>query len=132
MKISKVGAAILKNGKVLVVKESDWKKYGIPGGTLKKDETYIDCLRREMKEELKSDIKLSSLEFLGNYEDKAMNEHDKIIEIKLYKVELEGNPEKTSEIEDMFWFGISDDLNKLGPIDKNHLIPTLVERGLLQ
>jgi len=132
MKITKVGVAIINNGKVLVVKETGWKKYGIPGGTVKHNEKDIGCLRREINEELNSDIKPNSVEYLGTFEDIAMNEPNKIIQIKLYKVELEREPRGSNEIEDMFWFSKNDNLDDLGPIDKNHLIPALIKQGLIK
>jgi len=130
-KIHKIGAAIIENNKVLVVKEVGWKKYGVPGGTIKPNETDIDCLVREIKEELNVNVRIDSLEYLDTFEDVASNEPNTIVQIKLYKTEVERDPIKTSEIEDMFWFGKNDDWDKLGPIDKNHLIPLLVERGLI-
>jgi len=131
MKMSKIGAAIVRDGKLLIVKESGLEKYGIPGGTIKPNETDIDCLMREIKEELSTTIKTDSLDFIGTFEDVAMNEPNKIIQIKLYKVELEDKPTKSPEIEDISWFGKNDDLNILGPIDKNYIIPALIEKGLL-
>lgn len=130
-KIHKIGAAIIKNNKVLVVKELGWKKYGIPGGIIKPNETDVDYLVREIKEELNVNVKTDSLEYLGTFEDVATNEPNTIIQIKLYKTEADKGPMKTSEIEDMFWFGKNDDWDKLGYIDKNHLIPELVKRGLV-
>lgn len=132
MKISKVGAAVIKDGKVLVVKESGWEKYGFPGGTIKPNENDVACLVREVKEELNANIKMDSLKYLGTYEDMAMNEPDKIIQIKLYALELENNPEKTSEIEDMFWFSKDDNFEILGPIDKNYLVPVLIDNNLVK
>jgi len=131
-KIHKIGAAIIRNGKILVVKEAGWKQYGLPGGTIKGNEEVFDCLGREIKEELNADVKRDSLEYLGVFEDVAMNEPDTIIQIKVYRAELEGEPSRTSEVEDMFWFGKDDDFEKLGPIDKNKILPALIEKGLIK
>ncbi|NIO20420.1 MAG: NUDIX domain-containing protein [Candidatus Aenigmarchaeota archaeon] len=131
-KIHKIGAAIIKNNKILVVREAGWEKYGLPGGTIKENEEVFDCLEREIKEELNVDVKKDSLEYLGIFEDVAMNEANTIIQIKLYKAELESEPSKTSEVEDMFWFGKDDDFEKLGPIDKNKIIPALINKGLIK
>lgn len=131
-KIRKIGAAIIKNNKILVVKETGWKEYGIPGGSIKENEMVVDCLAREIKEELNVNVRGDSLRYLGTFEDVAMNEPNTIVQIKLYKVELEKEPLKTSEVEDMFWFGKNDDLNKLGPIDKNKIIPALIKKGLIK
>jgi 8-oxo-dGTP diphosphatase len=131
-KIYKIGAAIIKNDKILVVKEAGWEKYGLPGGTIKKNEEVFDCLEREIKEELNADVKRDSLEYLGVFEDAAMNEPDTLVQIKVYRAELESGPSKTSEVEDMFWFGKDDDFEKLGPIDKNKILPALIKKGLIK
>ena len=131
-RIKKIGAAILKDNKVLVVKEHGWKKFGFPGGTIKPDEKDAECLKREIREELDTEVKRGSLEYLGRFQDTAMNEPGTIIEIKLFKVETEGSLKKTPDVEEMFWFGKNDDMSKLGPIDRNHLIPELIKRGLIR
>ena len=131
-KIYKIGAAIIRDYKILVVRESGWKDYGVPGGTLKENESDEDCLVREIREELDVSIKKGSMEYVGTYEDVAQNEPNTIVQIKLYRIGLEKDPSKTPEIEDMFWFGKSDDLEKLGPTDKNHIIPALIEKGLIK
>jgi len=131
-KIHKIGAAIIKNNKILVVKEVGWKQYGLPGGTIKENEEVFDCLSREIKEELNVNVKKDSLEYLGIFEDVAMNEPNTIIQIKLYRAELESEPSKTSEVKGMFWFGKNDDFEKLGPVDKNKIIPALINKGLIK
>ena len=48
-----VGAAIIRNGKILLVRERWSLFWTFPGGTLKPgDRTYEDCLAREIQEEL--------------------------------------------------------------------------------
>jgi 8-oxo-dGTP pyrophosphatase MutT (NUDIX family) len=130
--IRKIGAAIIKNNKILVVKESGWEKYGLPGGTIKPPENDIECLARELKEELGVGFESGSQELIGTFHDKAMNEPNTEIEIKLYLVNIKGKIKRTSEVEEMFWFGKNDDHGRLGPIDKNHLLPQLIKMGLVK
>jgi 8-oxo-dGTP pyrophosphatase MutT (NUDIX family) len=129
MIINKIGAAIIKDNKLLIVKEIGWSKYGIPGGKIRENESDLACLGREIKEEL--DAKIAKAEHIGTFEDAAMNEPDKIIRIKLYRVELASEPKMTSEIHDMRWFGSNDDTSILGPIDKNKIIPALIEKKFI-
>jgi len=56
-----VGAFILKDEKILIVKKSIYEKidgglWTIPGGKIEKKETIIDGLKREIKEEVNLDI----------------------------------------------------------------------------
>jgi len=56
-----VGAFILKNKKILIVKKSPLEKidgglWTIPGGKIKKKESIIDGLKREVKEEVNLEI----------------------------------------------------------------------------
>ncbi|MFH1399841.1 MAG: NUDIX domain-containing protein [Candidatus Woesearchaeota archaeon] len=128
--ITKVGMAIIDNHKLLVVKEKGWQLFGVPGGTIKENETEIQCLTREMQEELQ--IRPKSMRFLGSYSDSAMNEPSTIINIKLYQVKPNSIPRKTPEILDMKWFDSNSDINLLGPCDRNKIIPDLVKRGIIE
>ena len=56
-----VGAFILKDKKILIIKKSPLEKidaglWTIPGGKIEKDEPIIDGLKREVKEEVNLDI----------------------------------------------------------------------------
>jgi len=56
-----IGAFILKDKKILIVKKSPLEKidaglWTIPGGKIEKDEPIIDGLKREVKEEVNLDI----------------------------------------------------------------------------
>jgi hypothetical protein len=61
-----------------------------------------------------------------------MNEPNTTLQIKFYKISVEGEPKKTGDVTDMKWFSKNDDWDTLGPVDKNYLIPALVERGLIK
>ena len=54
------------------------------------------------------------------------------MEIKLFLGKIDGEPRSTDEeIMEIVWFGKDDDWNKLGIIDRNKIIPALVEKRLL-
>jgi 8-oxo-dGTP pyrophosphatase MutT (NUDIX family) len=127
--IYKIGAAIIENGKLLIVKEAGWEKYGVPGGKPEPGESDYDCLKRELMEELAVSIN-GIFNYIGTFQDRAMNEPE-TIQIKLYRIGIENKPKKTNDVEDMRWFGPKDDWDILGPIDKNHIMPALIKRGLI-
>lgn len=63
-----VGAFILKDDRLLIVKKSPYEKvdsglWTVPGGKIEKDEPIIEGLRREIKEEVNLDI--DSYQWIG-------------------------------------------------------------------
>jgi 8-oxo-dGTP diphosphatase len=63
-----VGAFILKDKKILIVKKSPYENidaglWTIPGGKIEKDEPIIDGLKREVKEEV--NLEISNYQWLG-------------------------------------------------------------------
>jgi 8-oxo-dGTP diphosphatase len=63
-----VGAFILKDKKLLIVKKSPYENidaglWTIPGGKIEKDESIIDGLKREIKEEV--NLEISNYQWLG-------------------------------------------------------------------
>jgi 8-oxo-dGTP diphosphatase len=129
--INKVGAAIIRNKKLLIVKEEGWTLYGVPGGKPKPGESDCDCLKREISEELDADVKKDSFEYLGTFEDVAMNEPETTVKIKFYKVEIKKEPKPTADVVEMGWFSRKDNPDILGPIDRNKLIPALIEKDII-
>ena len=59
--------ALVKNGKVLMIRRKDNDKWSLPGGTLEYDETMDECAIREMKEETGLDV--FDLRFFKLYND---------------------------------------------------------------
>ncbi|SEG11708.1 8-oxo-dGTP diphosphatase [Caloramator fervidus] len=56
-----VAAIIIRDGKVLIARRKDGNikgKWEFPGGKLEKNETYEECLLREIYEELKMEVKI--------------------------------------------------------------------------
>ena len=59
--------AIIDNGKLLMLKRKDNKKWTLPGGTMELDESLVDCAIREIKEE--SGLDVTILDIIGTYTD---------------------------------------------------------------
>jgi 8-oxo-dGTP diphosphatase len=63
-------AILIEDGKILLIKRSREPgegKWAIPGGRIEDDETAIECMKREMKEETGIDIEIISM--VGLYSD---------------------------------------------------------------
>ena len=94
----------------------------------KDDKNEIECLKREIREELDSSFDEDKIEYIGTYEDVAAGAEDRKVVIKLYRGELLENPKPSSEIIKLIWLGKNDDLSNVSPAIKNKIIPDLVER----
>ncbi len=136
-KIEKIGMLILnKQGdKFLVVQKSPdniTADYIMPGGRFEEDAPE-ECLKNEIKEELDCEVDFNSLEYIGEYKDKAAGRSGTIVFIKLYKGKIIGEPKPTTEIKFLHWIGLEDkDNKKVSVIIRNKIIPDLTERDILK
>ena len=130
--IQKVGAVILKNKKVLVVKKhcKESGQYLMVGGKMEEGETQIETLKREILEEL--GVNVTEYRYMGTYEGIAAFEQIPII-VHAYRVDIDAEPTPQSEIEECIWVdrqygkhGI-----KLGTIISSKIMPILVQENLI-
>lgn len=94
MKIKRIVLAFIENteGQILLTKRSEKEKilsgeWYIPGGHCEKDELFLDCLERELKEELGVNVK-NIINEVGPIFKEA---YDSKYEIKIYRLQLEEN-----------------------------------------
>jgi ADP-ribose pyrophosphatase YjhB (NUDIX family) len=130
----KVGLLAVRDGKILLCRKKHTTSLLIlPGGCREPGESSIDCLSRELREEL-GDVAISALEFVGVYTDRAAGSEatrSKTVRIELYRAELIGEPVAHSEIAELVWFGERDDCLQLAPSIANKILPDLLARGIL-
>jgi len=106
--------------------------YIMPGGKLE-EESEIECLKNEVKEELNCSIDIDSLEVVGEYTDVAAGRPDRDVHIKLYRGEIIGTATPATEIKELHWIGQKDIKNlRVSPIIRHKIIPDIVERGILK
>lgn len=99
---------ILKGDHVLIVRHRFSKEWSIPGGMIKKKESFSEGLRRELREELGVTLP-DFLEKLGRYYEKAFL-YFRVFEIYIARVEdsFEVKKVQAFEVEDYLWVKISD------------------------
>ena len=81
--------------------------------------------------ELGIELELSSLHYLGEFEDTAAGRPDALVHIDLYQGDFNGDMKPCSEVKRLVWFDKNDDWNKLAPVTKNKILPALLQKGLL-
>lgn len=105
-------------------------QYLMPGGQIE-EKSDIECLKREIKEELDCDIDIKTVELIGEYTDVAATP-GKDVMIRLYEGKLIGEPKPSSEIGSLHWISKNDIINyKVSPIIRNKIIPDLINRKIL-
>jgi len=130
----KVGLLTVRDGRILLCrKKHTTAALILPGGCREPGESSLDCLTRELREEL-GDVEVCSVEYLGGYSDRAAGSEagpPKTVQIELYRAELIGDPVARSEIAELIWFGEHDDRARLAPSIANKILPDLLARGIL-
>lgn len=106
-----VGGVIEKNGKFLLVQEAKEKckgKWNIPAGHLEPNETIIDAVKREIKEEAGCNVDLTGVLQIGN----KVIESDVFISIIFSTKLLDENIQYNKcEILDVKWFTYEELIN---------------------
>lgn len=129
--IDKVSLAIFKDRKLLMAREhKNQEVFYTIGGKRDGSETDVECLQREVKEELNCGLESSSLIFLEQFEAPAYGKENTILRMRVYKGELVGSPHPTSEIAELAYFDNSVERKHLTPIDKK-IFPWLKKHGYI-
>lgn len=113
------------NGKILLVRKRNTAMFMLPGGKPNEGEAEIDCLAREIYEELNSGIEPGSLRRIGNFTDKAANEANTQVEAVVFEGNLSKDAVPSAEIEEVLWHFPLDEHPRIAPLVKNQIFPIL-------
>jgi 8-oxo-dGTP diphosphatase len=123
-----IGAAVIgPRGLLLVAKRAAPDVYYLPGGKPEADEAPLDCLRREVAEEL--GVGIESAEPFAEVRAPAALEGVEMW-MSVFLTHLVGEPEPAAEISGMRWWPESP--VRLAPAVRDCVIPRLTAAGLLK
>ena len=119
--IDKIAFLYLKDGKILSTLSKGKDTYYIPGGKREGNETDVETLIRECKEELTIDILKNTIKYYGAFEAQAHGHAEGVIvKMTCYQAKFFGELIPNSEIEEIKWLDYSNLNVKISPVD--HLI----------
>jgi len=124
-----VAAGVIeKDGCVLIGKRKHGKKFAgnweFPGGTLEKDETPEQCLRREFGEELAVEIEVGDLICSSEY----CYTPDWTIKLLAYRTRLVSDAFNLKDHEEVRWVSIGDLINYDFPEASKMIVEKLIAR----
>lgn len=128
--IKKIGLLCIQNKKLLVVYKPKIGLYITPGGKLEPNETDIECLKRELREEIGCSSK--NLTYFGAFYGKTSEGYS--LRQICYLGNLKGNItlNQKDTIKDYAWIDKSSfDNIPLGSMLKEKIIPALSRQGYL-
>ncbi|MEX0425696.1 NUDIX domain-containing protein [Providencia rettgeri] len=107
--IDKLGLIALSDHKIAMVRSHNKSLFYIPGGKREQGETDEQALCREIAEELKLDLVISSIRFYGEFIGPADGKSDGTqVRIRCYFADYRGEPHPAAEIAELDWFSIDD------------------------
>jgi ADP-ribose pyrophosphatase YjhB (NUDIX family) len=108
--ISKIALAVIQDHKILMARsQKNRTVFYTLGGKIEENETDVECLEREIKEEVNTNVDVESLKFLGSFSAAAHDKVDTIINVKLYLGNLTGEPVPSSEVEEIAFLDTTTD-----------------------
>jgi len=118
--IDKVALIHIANKKVLSTRSKSKNKLYFPGGKRENNESDLECLKREITEELNVDIVESTVKFFGFFEAPADGHKIGVtVQMLCYLADFTGILETANEIESFEWITYKDK-NRTSAVD--HLI----------
>ena len=101
------------------------------GGKINKGETDLDCIKREVKEEINCEVDEPSVEYLNEFRDVAHGKEDTLLRVKLYKGNPIGTPKPSSEIAEISWFDTNSPKKHFSEIAQRKYLPWLKQNGYI-
>lgn len=125
--MEKCAAVIIDDFRLLVVRKQGTSIFISPGGKIEGGEGHVDCLRRELKEEL--NVELRDAQYLAVYERTSALE-DIPVRVYVWLATIFGECTPSAEIEEIQWITGSTSL-QIGSVFSECVIPYLIKGELI-
>jgi 8-oxo-dGTP diphosphatase len=122
-----VAYAVVQNKQLLMVRKRNTSKFMFPGGKLAHQESELEAVIREVREEINCEVDLPTVRFLGKFTTMAANEANTQLEASVYSGQLLGTPTACNEIEELYWLPLDTTVHTiaLAPLVSECVIPLL-------
>ena len=128
--IDKVALICLRDRQILITRSRGKDRYYIPGGKREGGESDLECLVREVREELRVGLVAASVCFVGRFVAQAHGHAaGTLVRMTCYSAAIDGPPEPDNEIAEIQWFSYAD-RDRVSPVDQL-IFDYLQERGEL-
>ena len=127
-----VGAFVRYENDMLVVKDSIYKKYKLPGGYIDNEENISQALKREVFEETGVDVKLESIISIGHFSPGQFNESNLYIICNAIPLTTSIDITDTREIIEAKWISVDKYLNHndVHPYNKKIVKTAMQNKGI--
>ena len=128
--IVKCAAAIVRDNSLLLTRKRGTGTFISPGGKPLPGEDNLDCLARELREEL--NVAIGEPAYLGLFRGVAAFENQPI-DMHVYLTDIVGEPSASAEIEEIVWYrsDLPSAALNIGSVFANAVIPLLLKRKLI-
>jgi 8-oxo-dGTP pyrophosphatase MutT (NUDIX family) len=121
----RIAAAVIVDGegRTLLVRKRGTRAFMQAGGKVATDETPLEALARELREELACGF-AEPPRPLGHFRAPAANEPGRSVDAELFAVRIEGEIRPACEIEAAIWHDPGDLVSiVLAPLTRDHVLP---------
>lgn len=129
-----IASAIITDarGRCLLVRKRNTTHFIQPGGKIEAGESPVAALMRELQEELALTPGVDDIDYVGRFNDDAINEPGRQLIAEIYHIHSETTAfQPAAEIEEVIWYSAETHGDVLlAPLTEKHLLP-LVKSLLL-